>query len=104
MQLAKTELGFPENPAFVIAGGVGANKALRSALTGLCESEGFSFHAPPLKWCTDNAAMIALAGAFHFASGETSSLDLAARPRWPLDESAAASAPVFGGGKRGAKA
>lgn len=104
MQFVKSELGFPANPAFVIAGGVGANKALRSALTGLCESEGFSFHAPPLKWCTDNAAMIALAGALRFTAGETSPLDLAARPRWPLDENAAATAPVFGGGKRGAKA
>jgi len=89
---------------FVIAGGVGANQMLRSALTDLCAEQGFSFHAPPLKWCTDNGAMIAYAGALRLINGLKSELSLAARPRWPLDEAAAASAPVFGGGKRGAKA
>ncbi|MAK60053.1 MAG: tRNA (adenosine(37)-N6)-threonylcarbamoyltransferase complex transferase subunit TsaD [Ponticaulis sp.] len=93
-----------DQPGFVIAGGVGANQALRSALTQLCVEQEFSFHAPPLKWCTDNGAMIAYAGALRLQAGETSDLTLAARPRWPLDEEAAASAPIFGGGKRGAKA
>ncbi|HBH89053.1 MAG TPA: tRNA (adenosine(37)-N6)-threonylcarbamoyltransferase complex transferase subunit TsaD, partial [Hyphomonadaceae bacterium] len=53
---------------------------------------------------TDNGAMIAYAGAMRFISGQDSPLDLAARPRWPLDEAAAETNPVFGGGKRGAKA
>ena len=104
MQLVRAELGLTGKPAFVIAGGVGANQALRGALTSLCEAENFSFHAPPLKWCTDNGAMIAYAGALRLQNGMTSDLDLAARPRWPLDADAAASNPVFGGGKRGAKA
>ncbi|WP_293610685.1 tRNA (adenosine(37)-N6)-threonylcarbamoyltransferase complex transferase subunit TsaD [Ponticaulis sp.] len=104
MRLAREELGFEGEPGFVIAGGVGANTALRNALKTLCEEEAFSFHAPPLKWCTDNGAMIAYAGAMRFKAGQASSLDLAARPRWPLDEAAAEANPVFGGGKRGAKA
>lgn len=91
-------------PSFVIAGGVAANTPLRSSLMTLCSEMGFAFHAPPLKWCTDNAAMIAYAGALQLRSGKQSALDIAARPRWPLDEVAALEAPVFGGGKRGAKA
>lgn len=104
MQDMKQRLPADHQPSFVIAGGVGANKALRSALQTLCKEEGFHFSAPPLKWCTDNGAMIAYAGALHLAAGKSSTLDLAARPRWPLDEDAANAAPVFGGGKRGAKA
>ncbi len=96
--------GTSSRPAFVIAGGVGANKALRTALQTLCEEEGFLFQAPPMKWCTDNGAMIAYAGALRLARGEISAFDIAARPRWPLDETAARKSPVFGGGKRGAKA
>ena len=93
-----------DKPAFVIAGGVGANKPLRAALQARCDAEGFIFSAPPLKWCTDNGAMIAYAGALHLQQGKSSDLDTAARPRWPLDEEAARKSPVFGGGKRGAKA
>jgi len=104
MQMVRRDLPSDAQPAFVIAGGVGANKTLRSALQGLCEEEGFAFAAPPLKWCTDNGAMIAYAGAMRLALGEQSGMDLAARPRWPLDEASAASAPVFGSGKKGAKA
>lgn len=96
----------PENetPGFVIAGGVGANLMLRSALEQVCTEEGFRFSAPPLKWCTDNGAMIAYVGAIRLSRNDTDAMDIAARPRWPLDEASAKSAPVFGGGKRGAKA
>lgn len=104
MRLFREDFTGQEMPAFVIAGGVGANKSLRSRLDMLCTEEGFAFSAPPLKWCTDNGAMIAYAGALRLAAGEISSLETAARPRWPLDEDAATRAPVFGGGKRGAKA
>ncbi len=104
MHALREDLSADHTPAFVIAGGVGANKALRTALQTLCAEEGFQFSAPPMKWCTDNGAMIAYVGALHLAAGNTSSLDIAARPRWPLDEAAAKAAPVFGGGKRGAKA
>jgi len=90
-----------ENPALVVAGGVAANKAIRGALEDLCARYGFRFIAPPLALCTDNAAMIAWAGAEHFAHGEKNALDIAPRARWPLDEKAA---PRIGAGRKGAKA
>jgi N6-L-threonylcarbamoyladenine synthase len=89
---------------FVIAGGVAANRAVREALTALAERYGFAFAAPPLKLCTDNAAMIALAGAERLAVGLTDGLDAPARPRWPLDENAARDRPTHQAGRKGAKA
>jgi len=74
--------------ALVVAGGVAANGAVRAALAGLAADHGLRFVAPPLWLCTDNAAMIAWAGAERFAAGLTDPLDIAARPRWPLDPSA----------------
>ena len=71
--------------ALVVAGGVAANGAVRGALKGLADEHGLRFVAPPLWLCTDNAAMIAWAGAERFAAGLTDPLDVAARPRWPLD-------------------
>ncbi|ARO15622.1 N6-L-threonylcarbamoyladenine synthase [Ketogulonicigenium robustum] len=91
----------PAQPAFAVAGGVAANGPIRAALQGLAKSAGATFHAPPLALCTDNAAMIAFAGAEALQAGHTSGLDLAARPRWPLDSTAA---PLLGAGKKGAKA
>lgn len=88
---------------FVVAGGVAANKALRARLTELCDTEGLSLLAPPLKFCTDNAAMIALAGAAKLAAGDIDDLDVAARPRWPLDQRAASANPASGYGKKGPK-
>ncbi|MES2056189.1 MAG: tRNA (adenosine(37)-N6)-threonylcarbamoyltransferase complex transferase subunit TsaD [Pseudomonadota bacterium] len=76
--------------ALVVAGGVAANQAVRSALEGLAIANGLRFVAPPLWLCTDNAAMIAWAGAERFAAGFTDPLDIAARPRWPLDPDAEA--------------
>ncbi|MAB05827.1 MAG: tRNA (adenosine(37)-N6)-threonylcarbamoyltransferase complex transferase subunit TsaD [Rhodobacteraceae bacterium] len=91
----------PAEPAFAIAGGVAANGAIRAALETLCAERGVRFTAPPLRLCTDNAAMIAYAGGELFAAGETADMTLAARPRWPLDRNAA---PLIGSGKKGAKA
>ncbi|MDQ7080611.1 MAG: tRNA (adenosine(37)-N6)-threonylcarbamoyltransferase complex transferase subunit TsaD [Paracoccaceae bacterium] len=84
-----------------VAGGVAANRSIRAALEQLCESEGLRFTAPPLQYCTDNAAMIALAGLEKYRAGQIDDMTLAARPRWPLDQT---SAPMLGGGKKGAKA
>lgn len=65
----------------LVAGGVSANKALRDAL--LAQKE-FPVHIPALSLCTDNAAMIASAGYFRFASGQHDPLNLDVMPNWPL--------------------
>lgn len=74
--------------ALVVAGGVAANQAIRTALEALAAANGLPFFAPPLWLCTDNAAMIGWAGAERFALGLTDPLDVVARPRWPLDPDA----------------
>lgn len=89
---------------FVVAGGVAANKAVRAKLQEMAARHGFSFDAPPLAYCTDNAAMIALAGAERLALGISDPLDAPARPRWPLDPEAAAANPTHAFGRKGAKA
>ncbi|MEO1648474.1 MAG: tRNA (adenosine(37)-N6)-threonylcarbamoyltransferase complex transferase subunit TsaD [Pseudomonadota bacterium] len=79
-------------PALVVAGGVAANLAVRSALESLAERHAMRFTAPPLNLCTDNAAMIAWAGCERIAlEGDAlhgDPLDYRARPRWPLDPDA----------------
>jgi N6-L-threonylcarbamoyladenine synthase len=65
----------------LIAGGVSANQALRQAFLNQDE---FKVHIPPLSLCTDNAAMIAAAGYYRFAYGQTSSLDMDVQATWPL--------------------
>jgi N6-L-threonylcarbamoyladenine synthase len=89
---------------FAVAGGVAANGEVRRRLQETAAARGFSFAAPPLAYCTDNAAMIALAGAERLRAGLTDGLDAVARPRWPLDEAAAASNPTHVPGRKGAKA
>ncbi|MBL8536704.1 MAG: tRNA (adenosine(37)-N6)-threonylcarbamoyltransferase complex transferase subunit TsaD [Hyphomonadaceae bacterium] len=88
----------------VAAGGVAANRAIRAKLEALAVARGYDFIAPPLKWCTDNAAMIALAGAERLRLGFSDDLSVAARPRWPLDEAAARLRPSHTPGRKGAKA
>ncbi len=88
-------------PVLAVAGGVAANTVIRHGLQGLCEKQGFAFLAPPLKYCTDNAAMIAWVGVEKYRAGDFSSMAMAARPRWPLDQTAK---PMLGSGKKGAKA
>ncbi len=92
------------NLQFVIAGGVAANKTIRVRLESVAEDEGFNFAVPPMKWCTDNAAMIALVGLEKFEREVFDDLDVSARARWPLDSDAASQKPAYGGGRRGAKA
>jgi N6-L-threonylcarbamoyladenine synthase len=75
-------------PTLVVAGGVAANQAIRSALEALAAAHGRGFSVPPAWLCTDNAAMIAWAGAERFAAGERDPLDVPARARWPLDDNA----------------
>jgi N6-L-threonylcarbamoyladenine synthase len=90
-----------EVSAFAVAGGVAANQELRAALEAVAQARGLPFVAPPLNLCTDNAAMIAWAGAELFGLGQRDDMRLVARPRWPLDQRAPA---LLGSGKRGAKA
>jgi N6-L-threonylcarbamoyladenine synthase len=81
----------PGVTALVVAGGVAANASVRTALEGLAAERGLRFVAPPQALCTDNAAMIAWAGLERLAAGMTGDpLDIAARPRWPLDPQAEA--------------
>ncbi len=84
-----------EISALVVAGGVAANSAIRAALTELAAAKGLPFVAPPGWLCTDNAAMIAWAGAERFKLGLVNGFDVPARPRWPLDPDAA---PARGAG------
>ena len=74
--------------ALVVAGGVAANERIRGALEALAAKNSLPFAAPPLWLCTDNAAMIAWAGAERLAMGLTDGLDIPARARWPLDPTA----------------
>jgi N6-L-threonylcarbamoyladenine synthase len=90
LALAKVGQGAGTVTALVVAGGVAANGAVRSAMAALARDHGLRFVAPPLWLCTDNAAMIGWAGAERFAAGLTDPLDVAARPRWPLDPQAEA--------------
>lgn len=76
----------PSAKHLVVAGGVAANQAIRSCLMDVASGLGLAFLAPPLKLCTDNAAMIAWAGIERFRLGHSDGLDFAPRPRWPLEE------------------
>ena len=70
----------------VIAGGVGANLALREALKKSGEKHGWLVSYPRIAFCTDNGAMIALAGYYRLQAGQQESERIFARPRWPMDE------------------
>jgi len=78
----------PGPGSLVVAGGVAANVLLRQTLEKTAGNNGFTLVAPPLRLCTDNAAMIAWAGLERFRLGQSDSLDFAPRPRWPLDPKA----------------
>lgn len=70
----------------VVAGGVGANTALRARLQSVAEATGGRAYYPRLAFCTDNGAMIAYAGQQRMAAGERDRGDEEVRPRWPLGE------------------
>ena len=88
-------------PLLVAAGGVAANAAIGAALRAAAEKVGGRVVVPPGRLCTDNGAMIAWAGAERLAAGSVDDMDVQARPRWPLDQTAA---PRLGSGQWGAKA
>ncbi len=74
-----------ERKVLVASGGVAANSALRSSLEAICARHGFSLSVPPVSLCTDNAAMIAWAGAEQAQVRKPDELTVSARARWPLD-------------------
>ena len=78
----------PQTRHLVVAGGVAANTALRQVLLRIGSETGLEFLAPPLRLCTDNAAMIAWAGIERLRLGQSDDLTFAPRPRWPLDPTA----------------
>jgi N6-L-threonylcarbamoyladenine synthase len=93
--------GHAAPPVLVAAGGVAANRMLQARLRQTADLHGFRMVVPPPRLCTDNAAMIAWAGAERLRLGLTDGLDAPARPRWPLDQAAPAR---LGAGARGARA
>jgi N6-L-threonylcarbamoyladenine synthase len=90
-----------EVSSLCVAGGVAANGAIRQSLETIAAGAGVGFVAPPLQLCTDNAAMIAFAGAEQSRLRAPDGMTLQALPRMPLDTAAV---PMLGGGKKGAKA
>ena len=93
----KTKIAFREfekqnklkNKVFVVAGGVAANKNIRSMLINLCYKENYQTIFPKIEFCGDNAAMIAMVGLEKFKLKKFNNLDFPAKPRWPLDSDAA---------------
>ena len=92
----KTKIAFNEfekqnnmqDKIFVVAGGVAANKKIRSMLINLCKENNYQSVFPPIEICGDNAAMIAMVGLEKYKLKLFSELDHPAKPRWPLDENA----------------
>jgi N6-L-threonylcarbamoyladenine synthase len=77
--LEQTGLG-----TLVVAGGVGANRALRARLATLARDLGIALRYPRVEFCTDNAAMVAVAGLWRLRAGNSEPLAISARARWPL--------------------
>jgi N6-L-threonylcarbamoyladenine synthase len=76
------------SPALVVSGGVAANRMLRQTFEALTDEQGFDLSLPPPALCTDNAAMVAWAGAERLALGLVDGFDAPVRARWPLDPGA----------------
>ena len=78
----------PKKKILVVAGGVAANKNIRSTLKNLCINEDYQSIFPPIELCGDNAAMIALVGLEKYKLKKFDDLNYPAKPRWALDENA----------------
>ena len=99
LEKEKVPLGDPQKKAskttIVVAGGVAANQYLRSSLKQLEQNHGCEFFFPSIKLCTDNGAMIALAGLERYERKLFNKLTFKPKPRWTLDKKA-----IFKKGKR----
>jgi N6-L-threonylcarbamoyladenine synthase len=69
----------------VVSGGVSANRSLRTRLAEAARRQGARVYYPRIEFCTDNAAMIAVAGLARLQAGQHDSLAIQARARWPLE-------------------
>ena len=70
----------------IISGGVGANKTLRRKIIAECKQNEFEYYFPDLSFCTDNGAMIALAGALRLNIPNKENYSFSVKPRWKLTE------------------
>ena len=77
-----------ESFQFIVAGGVAANKTIRNNLLALSNEMNFEIVYPNLKFCGDNAAMIAWAGIQRFKKNMIDKIDIEGKSRWPLDKNA----------------
>lgn len=95
IDLYQQRLGSGAQRALVVAGGVAANQRLKAALATVAGLRGFRLVVPPPELCSDNAVMIAWAGALRLAHGLADDLSAPVRARWPLDPDAP---PAIGAG------
>jgi len=93
LRIFRQRFGAPS--ALVAAGGVAANQAIRDALLDVALRDQVALVVPPPSLCTDNAAMIAWAGAERLVHGLCDALDTAPRARWPLDQVTKPAPPPF---------